>query len=143
MLPGELDTLAAEGAGVEPIFAPPPKAPAPVTIESEVTATGVRPLTEAEVIDNLRQAGAPEAWIAPLLTISWCESRHSPWKVGDSGNSLGQYQLWSGWFPAAGFAASQFDDPLVNARVAVYVRTVRGRFGGVGGWSCADLNGLP
>ena len=104
-------------------------------------------LTEAEVIAALREAGAPEEWIAPLVAISWCESRHSPYSVGDRNgddwNSLGQYQLWRGWFPAAGFTVDDAFDPLVNARVAVYVRTVRGQFGGAGGWSCATLNGIP
>ena len=95
-------------------------------------------LTEDEVIAVLRAAGAPEAWIPDMLTIAWCESRYSPLAHGDSGNSLGLWQLWSGWFRAG-------EDPfdaLTNARVAVRVREIRGRFGGGGGWSCADLNGI-
>lgn len=99
-------------------------------------------LTEDEVIAVLRAAGAPEEWVPALVAISWCESRHSPYAVGDGGNSLGQYQLWTGWFAAAGYSASQAFDPLVNARVALYVRETRGRFGGGGGWSCAALVGV-
>lgn len=95
-------------------------------------------LSESEVVAFLREAGAPEAWIPDLVTISWCESHHSPYAVGDSGNSLGQYQLWSGWFRAG---EDPFD-PLTNARVAVRVRETRGRFGGAGGWSCAGLNAI-
>jgi hypothetical protein len=96
-------------------------------------------LTRDEVIAVLRADGAPEEWIPDLLTIAWCESQFSPWAKGDSGNSLGLFQLWSGWFRAG-------EDPfdaLTNARVAVRVREIRGRFGGGGGWSCADLNGIP
>lgn len=96
-------------------------------------------LTEEEAIAVLRAAGAPEEWIPDMLTIAWCESKYSPHAKGDSGNSLGWFQLWSGWFRAG-------EDPfdaLTNARVAVRVREIRGRFGGGGGWSCAGLNHIP
>jgi len=96
-------------------------------------------LTEAEMRALLAEAGAPAEWIAPMLTIAWCESKYSPGAVGDSGNSLGLYQLWSGWF----YAGEDPYDPLTNARVAVRVREIRGRFGGGGGWSCATNNGIP
>jgi len=96
-------------------------------------------LTEAEMRVLLAEAGAPAEWIAPMLTIAWCESKYSPGAVGDSGNSLGLYQLWSGWF----YAGEDPYDPLTNARVAVRVREIRGRFGGGGGWSCATNNGIP
>lgn len=99
-------------------------------------------LSESEVVAFLREAGAPEAWIPDLVTISWCESHHSPFALGDSGNSLGQYQLWSGWARPMGFTPDDLFDPLKAAQTAVYVRSVRGRFGGTGGWSCADLNGI-
>ena len=148
---GELDTLTAEGAG-EPTFTPPPTAPAPTyfpatlfpTAPSTVEAATARvnaeggQLTEAEVIAVLRAAGAPEAWVPDMLTIAWCESHYSPGAVGDSGNSLGLFQLWSGWARPG----EDLFDPLTNARVAVRVREIRGRFGGGGGWSCADLNGI-
>lgn len=100
-------------------------------------------LTRDEVIAVLRAAGAPEEWIPDLLTIAWCESQFSPWAKGDSGNSLGLFQLWSGWAKPMGYSTEDLFDPLKNARTALYVRSVRGRFGGVGGWSCADLNGIP
>lgn len=96
-------------------------------------------LTEAEMRALLAEAGAPAEWIAPMLTIAWCESKYSPGAVGDSGNSLGLFQLWAGWF----YGGEDPYDPLTNARVAVRVREIRGRFGGGGGWSCADLNGIP
>lgn len=121
-----------------------------VTMESIVVAaaTGrVRALggslTEAEVVAVLVVAGSPAEWVDDFVTISWCESKHSPGAVGDGGNSLGLFQLWTGWFPAAGYSVEQAYDPVVNARVALYVRQVRGRFGGNGGWSCAELNNIP
>jgi hypothetical protein len=120
-----------------------------VTMTSIVTAaaTGrVRELggslTEAEVRAVLTEAGSPAEWIDDLVAISWCESKHSPSAIGDAGNSLGEWQLWGPWFAAAGEDPSKWSDPVVNARVAIYVRQVRGRFGGGGGWSCAGLNGI-
>ena len=95
-------------------------------------------LTEAEMRALLAEAGAPAEWVPDMLTIAWCESHYSPGAVGDSGNSLGLFQLWSGWARPG----EDLFDPLTNARVAVRVREIRGRFGGGGGWSCADLNGI-
>ena len=100
-------------------------------------------LTEAQMIELLREAGAPEEWHADMLAIAWCESRYRPGAIGDGGNSLGLYQLWTGWAPAAGYGPDELLDPAVKTRVAVYVRSVRGRFGGGGGWSCAALNNIP
>lgn len=100
-------------------------------------------LTEDEVIAVLRAAGAPEAWIPDMVAISQCESRHSPYAVGDGGNSLGMFQTWFGWARAYGVSVEELFDPLVNAKVALYIRGVRGRFGGAGGWSCADHLGIP
>lgn len=119
----------------------PTLAPAASTVEAataRVNAEGGQ-LTREEVTAVLRAAGAAEEWIAPMLTIAWCESKFSPLAKGDSGNSLGLFQLWRGWFRAG-------EDPfdaLTNARVAVRVRDIRGRFGGGGGWSCATNNGIP
>lgn len=116
-----------------------------VTMESIVVAaaTGrVRELggslTEAEVVALFRVAGSPEAWIPDLVAISWCESKHSPNAIGDGGNSVGMLQLWLGWF----LPGEDPFDPLTNARVALRVRETRGRFGGGGGWTCADLWGI-
>jgi len=88
-------------------------------------------------------AGVPDEWHADFLAIGRCESSLSPYAVGDGGASLGWLQLWSGWYAAAGEDASQWADPVVSARTALYVRKVRGRFGGGGGWSCADRLGIP
>lgn len=120
-----------------------------VSVESLVVAaaTGrVRELggtlTEAEMRAVLTEAGWPAAWHDDALSVAWCESKWSPYAIGDGGNSLGAWQLWRGWFEPAGYSVGQAFDPLVNARVALYVRQVRGRFGGAGGWSCADREGI-
>ena len=145
MPPGELDPLAAEGPEDKPIFTPPPKSPAPTLVEAATARTqqqGGGSLSEAEVRAFLVEAGSPAEWIDDLVTISWCESHHQPWQIGDSGNSLGQYQMWSGWARPMGFTPDDLFDPLKAAQTAIYVRSVRGRFGGPGGWTCADLNGI-
>jgi len=95
-------------------------------------------LTEADIDAIYDEAGVPADWRAPLKAIAFCESKWMPGAVGDSGNSLGLHQLWRGW------AAPGEDllDPVTNTRVAVAVRAQRGRFGGAGGWTCADLLGV-
>ena len=105
---------------------------------SRVQALG-ESLTEDEVVAFLRAAGAPEAWIPDLVTISWCESKHRPGAIGDGGNSLGALQMWTGWFRPG---EDPFD-PLTNYRVGVRVRELRGSFGGGGGWTCATLLNIP
>ncbi|HMM73740.1 MAG TPA: transglycosylase SLT domain-containing protein [Rhodocyclaceae bacterium] len=121
----------------------------PGTSESIVTAAApgrVRELggslSEAEMRAVLTLAGWPAEWHDDALAIAWCESHWSPYAVGDGGNSLGAWQLWRGWFGPAGYSVDQAFDPLTNARVALYVRQVRGRFGGAGGWSCAERMGI-
>lgn len=100
-------------------------------------------LSEAEMRAVLTEAGWPEELLAEALTVAYCESRYRPGAVGDGGNSLGLFQLWYGWARPAGYEPDHLYDPVVNARVALYVRQVRGRFGGNGGWSCAELNNIP
>lgn len=112
----------------------------------------IDPITTPEATAILRAAGWPEPWIPDILTIAACESSGGkrdadgalfhPGEAGDGGNSLGWLQLWSGWWRAAGEDLERWFDPLVNARVGLYIRTVRGRFGGNGGWSCADRFGI-
>ena len=105
------------------------------------------PVTPDEFRALVRAAGASEEWTELLLQICLCESSGGtgllwPGETGDGGSSLGMCQLWSGWFPAAGYDKAQWYVPGVNAATAVYVREVRGRFGGQGGWSCADILGI-
>jgi hypothetical protein len=92
-------------------------------------------LSEEQIRSVLVQVGTPAEWIEPFIKIGWCESRFSPEAIGDNGNSFGWLQLWNGWFPAAGFLPGQYKDPFVTARVGLFVRETRGRFGGAGGWA--------
>lgn len=96
-------------------------------------------LTEAEMRALLAEAGWPAELIPQALAVSWCESKWSPAAIGDSGRSVGLFQLWNGWF----HEGEEPLDVLTNARVALRVREVRGRWGGGGGWSCADHLGIP
>ena len=96
-------------------------------------------LTEAQLIYILLEVGWPPDWIPEGLLIVWCESKYSPGAIGDGGNSLGLFQLWTGWF----LAGEDPFNPYTNAAVALRVRQARGRFGGAGGWTCADLWGIP
>jgi hypothetical protein len=80
--------------------------------------------------------------------ISYCESRWNPGALGDINSagepqSWGMFQLWGGWSRFAGVTVESLLDPAVNAAVALQVREHRGRWGGAGGWSCADHLGIP
>lgn len=99
----------------------------------------------------LLAAIAPALW-DDLTAIAVCESGRADddgrWYVrfgaiGDSGRSLGAWQTWRGWYAPAREEVERFQEPLTAVRVADYVRTVRGRYGGAGGWSCADKLGIP
>lgn len=130
--------------GAGPLFSLPALPDGPLAPEAALEAPpyvhgGSVYAAEAEMRDILAQAGAPAEWVDDLLSIAWCESKWRPWASGDGGNSLGAWQLWTGWFAAG-------EDPfdaLTNARVAVRVRETRGRYGGGGGWTCATLLGIP
>jgi hypothetical protein len=50
-------------------------------------------------------------------------------------------QMWYGWASKAG--VTNLLDPVENLIAAKYVREVRGRYGGGGGWTCADKLGIP
>lgn len=127
----------------DPVVVDPPveivlwdQTPSISTAIARVNAIGGQ-LTADELVAVLRLAGWPDSLIPEAMSVSWCESRWSPYAVGDGGNSLGLFQLWTGWFPAFHEDLSAWYDPLVNARVARYVYERRGRWGGGGGWSCA------
>lgn len=77
-------------------------------------------LTEAEMRAVLSVAGWPEALHSEALAVAFCESKWSPFALGDSGRSAGLFQLnIATWFRYAGEDAERWADPLVNARVAL------------------------
>ena len=96
-------------------------AAAPDVHTAPAPALHLGPLTPGEVRAALREAGSPEEWVEPLTSIAWCESRFSPGAVGDSGRSVGLFQLWTGWFPYAGEDFASWADPHVNARTALAI----------------------
>lgn len=122
-----------------------------VTMESVVVATAsgrVRalggPLTEAEMRAVLTLAGWPAELHDPALAVSWCESKWSPYAVGDGGNSLGLFQIgiscpgWQGWFQYFGVDEASVFDPFTNARVALLIYQYSAERNGYGWapWSC-------
>lgn len=127
-------SVEAQGGG-EPVGLDAPLAAAPGVIRS---SSGLEFRGDAFKAAAFDAAGVPAEWRADLDAIIECETRWNPLAVGDNGNSLGLGQLWFGWAREG----EDLLDPVVNLRVAVRVRELRGRFGGGGGWSCADLLGI-
>ncbi len=95
-------------------------------------------LTEDEMVVLLRDTGWPEEVIPQALAVAWCESKWSPYASGDSGVSLGLFQIgvarpgWNGWFVHFGVDESLAYDALTNAQVArmIFERS------GFAPWSC-------
>jgi hypothetical protein len=99
---------------------------------------GAWQLSASERMVLYARAGVPTEYIPILEAIGYCESKHSPGAVGDSGNSLGWFQLWRGWARDG----EDLHDPATNLAVALRIRETRGRWGGGGGWTCATILGI-
>ena len=77
-------------------------------------------LRKDELVGVLKQAGWPEALIPEALRVIDCESRGNPNAIGDSGRSVGLFQLnKETWFRYAGTDPEQWADPYVNAITAL------------------------
>jgi len=83
-------------------------------------------LTEAQVVDLLRQAGFDEYTWPFMLRIAWCESRFSPNATGAAGE-MGLWQVHPRWHPDATY------DPLGNALAAYRISSGGYEYSA---WSC-------
>lgn len=132
---------------VEPAPAPPDERAA---IDSIPVGPSPRYLTP-ELLDAYgRMAGWPDepGWWPEMRRIILCETAsldtmaYNP--ADPNGGSYGLAQLNGRYhFDRAGEDFRRWSDPVVNLRTALWLRTVRGRFGGEGGWAnCAALLGI-
>lgn len=106
-----------------------------VTAQS-VSETGILTVSQRVVLYAVAQV--PVEYIGILEVIGELESHHSPGAIGDSGASLGWFQINRFWF----HEGEDPFDPLTNLKVALRIRALRGRWGGGGGWTAADLAGI-
>ncbi len=96
------------------------------------------------------QAGWPNepGWWPEMRKIVLCETRSLDTMAHNTsdpnGGSYGLAQLNGSYhFERAGEDFAQRFDPVVNLRTALWLRTVRGHFGGFGGWAnCSALWGI-
>lgn len=165
-LPSYPDALVYEP---EPIAEPTP-APTPVAAAYSAETVGAASAVAAGIFQDLplpamsmteakwalAQAGWPEEEWPNILAIGACESSGGvvdangepmfhPGETGDSGNSIGWLQLNKGWWnrwPERGHRIELWMNPVENASVALDIWRARGRYGGAGGWSCADRLGI-
>jgi len=88
------------------------------------------PLTEQQARSVLYLAGWPEGVHKQALSVMSCESSLITDRIGDSGDSLGLFQIqwtpktWMGWKyykPLEHLKNKNIIDPLVNARVALII----------------------
>ena len=139
------------------------KMPAPAVVAAQKAAgapavpyTG-EPYTGADrflTLDQLDAAAAAagwpmtEGWWPDMRKIVQCEShsldRYAHNTSDPNGGSYGLAQLnGTQHFIASGEDFNQWMDPVVNLRVALWLRTVRGHFGGSGGWMiCSERWGI-
>lgn len=115
--------------------------PTPAAIATTVTVVAA---SRSEPVENCPAViGETFGEHAPAAcAVAWCESSFDPHAVGDGGRSLGWFQLWTGWAAWYGVQVDALFDPATNAAVARAVFEHRGRWGGAGGWTCADLLGI-
>ena len=115
-------SVEAEAVTPEPVYvAPPPTAPSAYA-NLDTSAQ----LSEAQMVDLLRQAGFDEYTWPFMLRIAWCESKFSPNATGAAGE-VGLFQVHPRWHPDAVY------DPLGNAKAAYRISA-----GGYdySAWSC-------
>ena len=110
---------------VEKLVTSPTEAPYVAPTPYAVLDTSVQ-LTEAQMVDLLRQAGFDEYTWPFMLRIAWCESKFSPNATGAAGE-VGLFQVHPRWHPDATY------DPLGNVKAAYRISA-----GGYdySAWSC-------
>ncbi len=124
---------------------PPLAPPAPA-----LPANAGRFLTLEQLDAYAAAAGWPNepGWWPEMRKIILCETRSLDTMAHNTsdpnGGSYGLAQLNGRYhFDRAGEDFEQRFDPVVNLRTALWLRTVRGHFGGYGGWyNCAKLWGI-
>lgn len=126
----------------------PGEAPPPVPIRPEQFVHASNVLSEAELEQAALAAGWPAGpgWWDDMRRIVYCESGRNTLAHNTSDPNGGSYGLAQlngrQHFDKSGEDFELRYDPIVNLRTALWLRTVRGHFGGGGGWSCADKLGI-
>ena len=75
-------------------------------------------LTEIQIEAILTESGWPLELLWEAKSVAKGESNWRPTAIGDGGNSLGLFQLWTGWFGYCKEEIAHWMNPLVNSRVA-------------------------
>lgn len=122
--------------------------PAPSALRPEDFVHASNVLSEAELDAAGLAVGWPQGpgWWDDMKRIVYCESGRNTFAHNRSDPNGGSYGLaqMNGrqHFDKSGENFDLRFDPIVNLRTALWLRTVRGHFGGGGGWSCADKLGI-
>ena len=115
-----------------------------------VPQAGERFITLEQLDAYAAEAGWPNepGWWPDMRKIILCEDRSLDLMAHNTsdpnGGSYGLAQLNGSYhFENAGESFEYRFDPVVNLRTALWLRTVRGHYGGTGGWyNCAKLWGI-
>ena len=137
---------------------PPVPTPAPAVVAAAVASGdgsfSIDPADRFLTLDQLdaaaKAAGWPmeDGWWPQMREIIQCETasldRFAHNTSDPNGGSYGLAQLnGTQHFISSGEDFNQWSDPVVNLRVALWLRTTRGHFGGSGGWMiCSERWGI-
>lgn len=102
-------------------------------------------LNEAAALAGWDTQGTAWATMRRIIVECECPSLNAAAHNGTdpNGGSFGLAQLnGTYWFERYGEDFASWSDPVVNLRTARRLYEERGRFGGAGGWSCADRMGI-
>jgi hypothetical protein len=127
----------------------PEQTPAPAEGMDFAGLYGAHVLTPEQLDAAAYLAGWPMApgWWPEMRLIVYCESGRNIFAYNGNDPNGGSYGLAQlngrQHFDRSGENFDYRFDPIVNLRVALWLRTVRGHFGGAGGWkTCAELYGI-
>lgn len=131
---------AAMVAAIEEHEVPPPATEAPRLVPTPAPRADGCPAVIVETFG----ARANEACAVALCESGYREDARGDWnEAKQQHQSLGYLQLWRGWAAWMGIEdAEMLLDGQTNARTALAVLEHRGRWGGAGGWTCADKLGI-
>ena len=126
-------------------------APSGEHVANPAPLDGSRFLTLEQLDQAAIEAGWPmePGWWPEMRKIIQCETGSLDTMAHNTsdphGGSYGLAQLNGSYhFENAGEDFAMRFDPVVNLRTALWLRTIRGHFGGTGGWyNCANKWGIP
>lgn len=133
-------SLALPGVSSSPMPTPTPTpTPTPVPVApppTEVVVAQDIAQPSSSIDSILAAAGWPASLIPEASRVAWCESRYQAWE--GNGFVFGLFQEVESWYEYFSIPFSEWQDPVVNAHVAllIYQYDVDRGYDGWAQWQC-------